>query len=281
MRNLIVTINLLLAVMTLSAGVITNSGKAEKAGWLLGAQSYTFYRSTFVETLDKMQKLGLKNVEVYFGQNLGDGFSGTMDYKIDKITRRKLVKLAKSKGIKIIACGVVICKNNTEWDQLFEFAKSMGIKIITSEPALDQLDYVEKLADKYNIDVAIHNHPKPSTYWNVDDLLNALKGRSQHLGSCADLGHWNRMGIDPLEAIKKCEGRLKSFHFKDVAEAGADAHDTILGSGVCKVDAILKELKRQNFKGLFSIEYESQKENPESDVKQCISYFNTSVDKLF
>jgi len=268
-------------VISLSVSAAPNLGKAEKAGWQLGTQSCTFYRSTFVQALDKIQKLGLKNVEVYFGQKLGNGFSGTMEYKMDKITQQKLLKLVKSKGIKIVACGVVICGNNMEWDQLFEFAKSMGIKTITSEPALDQLDYVEKLADRYNIDVAIHNHPKPSTYWNVDDLLKALNGRSKHLGSCADIGHWTRMGIDPLEAVKKCEGRLKSFHFKDVAEAGAEAHDTIWGNGVCKVDAIFKELKRQNFKGLFSIEYESQKESPDADVKQCINYFNASVDKLF
>jgi len=171
-------------MISLSVSAAPNSGKAEKAGWLLGTQSCTFYRSTFVQTLDKMQKLGLKNVEVYFGQNLGNGFTGTMEYKMNKMTQEKLLKLVRSKAIKIVACGVVICENNAEWDQLFEFAKSMGIKTITSEPALDQLDYVEKLADKYNIDVAIHNHPKPSTYWNVDDLLKALNWRSKHLG------HW-------------------------------------------------------------------------------------------
>ncbi len=281
MRSLVGIINLLLMVFLLSVSAAPNSGKAEKTKWQLGIQSCTFHRSTFVQTLDKMQKLGLKNVEVYFGQNLGDGFIGTMEYKIDITTQQKLLKLVKSKGITIVACGVVICENKAEWDQLFKFAKSMGIKTITSEPAPDQLDYVEKLAEKYDIDVAIHNHPKPSTYWNVDDLIKILKGRSSRLGVCADIGHWTRMGIDPLEAVKKSEGRLKSFHFKDIVENSSDSRDTIWGKGVCKVDAIFKELKRQNFKGLFSIEYESQKESPDADVKQCINYFNDRFAKIF
>lgn len=280
MKSLIVKIYLLLLILSLSASVIAKSGKAEKAGWLLGAQSYTFHQFTFVETLDRMQKLGLNYVEVYYGQKLGDGFSGTMNYKMDKITRQRVLKLAKSKGIRIVASGVVICENNREWDQLFEFAKAMGIKTITSEPALDQLDYVEKLADKFNIDVAIHNHPKPSAYWDPIILMKALEGRSKHLGSCADVGHWNRMGIDPIEALKKCEGRIKSLHFKDVDKAGADSHDTIWGTGVCNVESMLKELKRQNFKGLFSIEYEYHEKNPDPDMKECIKYFNQIVDRI-
>ena len=281
MRSKIVKINLLLLALFLSGSVVAQSGKADKAGWLLGAQSYTFHQFTFVETLDRMQKLGLKYVEIYYGQTLGNGFTGTMDYKMDVITQQKVLKLARSKGIRIVASGVVVCENNAEWDQLFAFAKAMGIRTITCEPALNQLDYVEKLADKFNIDVAIHNHPKPSTYWNPDDLMNALKGRSKHLGSCADVGHWNRMGIDPIEALKKCEGRIRSLHFKDVDKAGADSHDTVWGTGVCNVEAMLKELKRQNFKGLFSIEYEYHEENPDQDMKECIKYFNQITNRLF
>jgi len=281
MRSLLLRINLLLLVFSFSANVMAKPDKAVKAGWLLGAQSYTFNKFTFVETLDRMQKLDLKYVEVYFGQKLGDGFTGTMDYKMDKITQQKILKLAKSKGIRIVASGVVICENNAEWDQLFEFAKSMGIQTITSEPALGQLDYVEKLADKYNVDVAFHNHPKPSAYWDPAILMKALEGRSKHLGSCADVGHWNRMGINPIEGLKICEGRIKMLHFKDVDKAGADSHDTIWGTGVCDVEGMLKELKRQNFKGMFSIEYEYNEKNPDPDMKECIKYFDQIVDRLF
>jgi len=281
MKSLVVKINLLLLVLFLTGSVVAQSDKAEKAGWLLGAQSYTFHQFSFVETLDRMQKLGLRYVEVYYGQKLGDGLTGTMDYKMDEVTLQKILKLAKSKGIRIVASGVVICENNAEWDQLFAFAKAMGIQIITSEPALDQLDYVEKLADKYNIDVAIHNHPKPSTYWNPEDLMKALEGRSKHLGSCADVGHWKRMGLDPVEALRTCKGRIKSLHFKDVDKAGADSHDTIWGTGVCNVDAMLKELKRQNFRGLFSIEYEYHEENPDPEMKESIRYFDDVVGHLF
>lgn len=255
--------------------------KVEQAGWLLGAQSYTFHKFTFVETVDKMQQLGLKYVEVYFGQKLGEGFEGNMDFNMNTETQTKILDLVKSKGITIMACGVVVCNSEAEWRRLFDFAKAMGIKVITSEPAATDLDLVEKLADQYNIDVAFHNHPKPSPYWNPDLLLAAIKGRSEHLGSCADVGHWKRMGIDPVVALKKLEGRIRILHFKDIGEGGANAHDVIWGHGVCNVEGMLTELKRQQFKGMFSIEYEYNEENLVPDITLCITNFQKITNKLF
>lgn len=258
--------------------------KAEKVGWNVGMQSYSFHQFSFTEAVDKTQELGLKYIEVYFGQTLGQDMDGLMDFKMDKSRREKIKAYASSKGVKIVACGVIICENEVEWKQLFEFASDMGIEIITCEPEAKHLDLVEKLANQYEIDVAIHNHPKPSQYWQPEMLLKALQGRSARMGACADVGHWQRMGIDPVRALKMYGMRLKSLHFKDVKakESGEDEqHDVVWGTGVCNVAVILKELKIQNFKGLFSIEYEYNWDNSIPDIQQCIRNFNQIVDKLF
>lgn len=250
----------------------------------MGVQSYTFHKFSYQETIDKVQQLGLNYVEVYFGQTLGKGIEGTMDFRMDKTTQKKVLDYARAKGVKIVACGVVICKDEAEWKQLFNFAKAMGIEIITCEPDYKHLKYIDQLANQYNIDVAIHNHPQPSEYWKPELFLDAVNGLSSRIGACADIGHWKRMGIDPIEALKKYEGRLKSLHFKDIKEkeAGeAEQHDVIWGTGICDIEGILVELKRQNFKGLFSIEYEYNWENSVPDIKQCIQYFNRKTGELF
>lgn len=246
--------------------------------WKTGAQSYTFHKFTFVETLDKLQTLGLQYVEVYYGQPLGVGFDGqTMDYRMDKATQTKVLEAAKAKNVTIMASGVVICDNEQEWEQLFRFAKGMGISIITCEPKPEHLDAVEKLADQYQIDVAIHNHPQPSGYWHPDLLMKAIEGRSQRMGVCADVGHWKREGIDPVKALEQVGSRLKSLHFKDVKapeDGEGEQHDVIWGKGVCDVPAMLKILKNLNFKGLMSIEYEYNWENSVPDIKQCLEMMN-------
>lgn len=256
---------------------------AQKANydWKLGAQSYTFHRFTFVETLDKLQELGLQYIEVYYGQRLGEGFDGqTMDFRMDKETQKKILALAKSKNVKIFASGVVTPNDEAEWRQLFDFAKSMGIKLITAEPKTEHLDLVEQLADKYKIDVAFHNHPKPSDYWNPDLVKKALEGRSKRLGVCADPGHWKREGIDPVEALQKVSSRLKSLHFKDIkayVEGEPEQHDVIWGTGVCNVPQMLDVLKQNKFKGFMAIEYEYNWDNSVPDIRRCIEFMNKTI----
>ncbi|MDO9256877.1 MAG: sugar phosphate isomerase/epimerase [Bacteroidales bacterium] len=284
MNKFLFYINSLILVLLACSNLSVQPGKAEKAGWHLGVQAYTFHKFSFKETVDKTQQMGLKYIEVYYGQPLGKNIEGTMDFRMDKATREKVLAYAKSKGVKIIASGVVICKDEAEWKQLFEFASAMGIEVITCEPDYKHLPYIDHLANQYKIDVAIHNHPKPSAYWEPELFLNAVKGLSNRIGACADVGHWKRMGINPVEALKKYEGRLKSLHFKDVKkkeESEAEQHDVIWGTGICDVDGMLKELKRQEFKGLFSIEYEYNWDNSVPDIADCITFFNQKIDKLF
>ena len=50
-----------------------------------------------------------------------------------------------------------------------------------------------------------------------------------------------RSGLNPVECLKKLEGRLISFHFKDLNKAGGDAHDVPWGTGACNVPAMLAE----------------------------------------
>lgn len=274
---------LLLAAIILSMNLFAQKDKLAKAGWKLGVQSYTFHKFSFKEAVDKAHQLGLKYIEVYYGQPLGEGLEGTMDFRMDKKTRKKVLNYAKSKNVKIIASGVIICKNEAEWDQLFEFADAMGIEIITCEPEYDHLQYVDELANKYNIDVAIHNHPKPSNYWNPDMFLEAIEGLSPRIGACADVGHWARMGLDPVECLQKIEGRVKSLHFKDIKEETGgeeERHDVIWGTGSLDLEGMLNELKRQDFSGLFSIEYEHNWDNSVPDIEKSISYFRKTADEV-
>ena len=249
--------------------------------WKVGAQSYTFHKFTFIEALDKIKSLDLNYVEIYYGQLLGEGFGEQrMDFRMDKATRTKVLEAAKARNITILASGVVVPETEEEWDQLFEFAKDMGISIITCEPKPEHFDFVEKLVDKYGIDIAIHNHPQPSIYWRPDMVMKALEGRSKRMGVCADVGHWKREGLDPMKALEQVGSRLKSLHFKDIKapEAGeTEQHDVIWGTGICDVPAMLKVLKKINFTGLMAIEYEHNWDNSVPDIKKSLEILKSKL----
>src|SRR4029078_10800793 len=137
--------------------------------------------------------------------------------------------------------------------KVFEFAKKLGLLTIVSEPPAEAFDLLDKLANEYQINVAIHDHPQPSTYWNPDSVLKVCEGRSRRIGACADVGHWYRSGLVPLDSLKKLQGRGIEFHFQDIAE---NKEDVPWGTGKCNVPGLLNEAYRQQFKGVFSIEYE-------------------------
>ncbi len=264
---------------------VAQTSKAEKAGWKLAIQSYTFHKFTLIEAMDKTAELGVKYMEVYPGHKLGGKWGDKVfGYDLDAQTQKEIKQLAADRGIQIVAMGVFVPNESSEWEKAFSFAKSMGMEMITSEPPLKDWDLVEKLADKYNIIISVHNHPSPSTYSTPTALLDAIAKRSHRLGSCADVGHWNRDNLDHLDCLRQLNGRITSFHFKDIEAKRADGgerHDVIWGTGVLDVKQILQIMKEQKFKGYLSIEYEYNWDNSVPDIRQCIDYFNRVTNEMF
>lgn len=258
----------------------TENHPEEKLGWKLGTQAFTFNRFTFFDAVAKTDSCNLSYIEAYPGQELGGGIPGKMDYNMDEDTRAKVLSLLKDRNVKMVAFGVVGADSEEEWIKIFEFSKAMGVETITSEPNEKDLQLLSDLCDKYQINLAIHNHPKPSQYWNPDIILNAIKGKSNRLGICADVGHWLRSGLDPVESLQKANGHVFQIHMKDLNTKNENSHDVHWGKGEINMDAVIKELKKQKFKGGISAEYEHNWENNRPDVAQSVANFRESFTKL-
>lgn len=250
------------------------------SNWKIGVQMWTFRLFSFADALNKVDSAGVKNIEAFWGQKLGGNMKGEFGASMSPETRNQLKELLKSKGISITAMGVISPGTNAEWVKAFDLAKEFGLSYITAEPKKEQWDFVDSLAGAYGIKVAIHDHPKPSHYWSPDSVLEASHNHP-NLGSCADIGHWTRNGLDPVECLKKLEGKVYGLHFKDVVASGVvDAADTIVGKGVIKFAPIFEELRRQKFSGMFSIEHESNWEHNLPDVIETVKFYHDQVGQL-
>ncbi len=264
---------------------VTGIEKAEAFGWNLAIQSYTFHKFNVIEALDKTKELGIHYIEIYPGHKLGGEWGDTpFGYQMTKEQIKGIKDLAASKDITIVGTGVFTTDNPDDWKLLFDFAKEMNLEFITCEPNIEHWDIVEELSKESGIKVAVHNHPKPSNYWNANLLMDQIKDRSTTIGSCADIGHWSREGFDPTESFKTLQGRVISLHIKDILdkpEDGSWQEDTIWGHGILNLEEILSELKKQDFKGFLSIEYEYNWENSVNDIKECIKHYEELTDKIF
>jgi sugar phosphate isomerase/epimerase len=163
----------------------------------------------------------------------------------------------------------------------FEFAAEMGFEALVSEPPERLLDTIEQLAGQYQVDLALHNHPQPSHYWNPATGLAALEGRSARMGFCGDTGHWCRCGLEPVEVLKQVGPRIKSFHLKDLDAFGIPgARDVIWGQGQGRIAAILAEVKRQELKPYFGIEWERTADSEPSLHAQAVAFFEKTARDL-
>jgi len=257
----------------------TAKNPESKLGWELGSQAYTFRMFSFAEAIKKIDSCNLRYVEAFPGQKIGGGIEGTMGPDMDDAKRKAVLEMLKANNVKVVAFGVTSAGNEADWVKLFEFCKAMGIHTITSEPNEKDIPLLSKLADQYQINVAIHNHPDPSHYWNPDIVLNAIKGQSKRIGACADIGHWVRSGLDPVACLKKLEGHVLHSHMKDLHEKGKGGHDVHWGEGVSDIPAVISELKRQNFKGAISAEYEYNWLSNSADVAASVVNFRNLVTK--
>jgi len=256
--------------------------------WKLAVQSYSFKKFTFFEGIEKTAQLGLCCIEGSGGRKITPEIQNIEfaqlkeDGEEFKQAREAVKKKLKDSGIKLVSYGVVGLPNDeAECRKVFDFAKEMGFDVIIAEPPTDALDLIERLCKQYNIKVALHNHPMPSLYWHPNLVLEALKGRSELMGVCADTGHWMRCGINPVWALEKLEGRIICLHLKDLNDYGeVETHDVPWGTGKGKVKEVLEELNRQKFKGIIAIEYEYNWDDSMPDIKQCIDYFNKVVSEL-
>ena len=256
----------LIAVLVLVSAVSAEAGRKD---WKIGVQCWTFKGKSLVETIDYCAGNGIKYLEIYSGQKIGEGFAGKSGHTMSVEECGKLQAILKQKGVSLLSYGVVRAGNEKEWREIFEFARRMGIQTIVAEPGQNQVEMLDKLTEEYGVNIGIHNHGEPTP----DQVAKLLAGRSNRIGIAPDNGHWSRRGFANLESLKRFEGRILSTHLKDINEA---KRDVPYGEGTVPVAEILAYLDQSDYKGPMIIEYESG--NQEADVRKCTEYLKAFID---
>ena len=248
----------------------------KQGGFAIGAQAYTFKEYTVFEAIEKTAQAGGKVIEFFPGQKLSKA-EPTVSWNhnaSDEVIAKVQAKL-KEHGIKAVNYGVVGGKDEAEWRKIFEFGKKLGLYGITTEDIL-KLDIIEPLVKEFDIRVGIHDHPRDLSkpdykVWDPHYIVAMTKDRDARIGACADTGHWQTSGLNPLYCLRVLKGRVISSHMKDKVAYGPST-DTPYGTGVGEIAACLDELKKQGFEGNISIEYESKWTANVPDVTKCIDF---------
>ena len=234
----------------------------------LAVQSYCFRGfKTNKEVIEKVKECGLGKIELC---------QAHVDFN-DENNFENVVQEYKDAGINIVSIGVNRFQNDSVAEEkLFKFAKLAGCKVMsvdfTPDSVPESYSTAEKLADKYDINIGIHNHGARHWLGSVQILKTVLANTSPRIGLMLDTAWALDSGEDPLEMVESFKDRLYSFHLKDFVFDRAGKHeDVIVGTGNLDIPGLFKKLEKIEFKGEYILEYEADVENPVPALKECLS----------
>ena len=246
--------------------------QTEYGGFPLGLQSYSLRHLDVDAMLAVVRDLGLHHVELYGAH-----------YPVAS-TDRDIPEMSKKvRRLEISIAGHGVNRFTSDHDanrRIFEFANKAGIRNLSADPDPTPavFDSLERLVEEFGIRIAIHNHGPGHHYSTIEDLEGALRGRHPWIGACADLGHFIRSQVDPVEAIQALAGRLYGVHLKDFDAPAAAARGVILGRGLLDLKGVFRALRKVEFPadGALSLEYE-EPESPEADIAACLRAIAVTV----
>ena len=238
---------------------------ADNAPLKMGMAGYTFLNFDLAASISMMKRVNVTSLSI-------KDFHLPLDSSPEKI--QQVLKQLSDGGITLYAAGVIYMKTAEAVDQAFAYAKAVGVNMIVGVPEYDLLDYTEEKVKAYDIKIAIHNHgPQDKLYPGPKDVYDRISKRDKRMGLCIDIGHTQRTGVSPAEAILEFKDRLLDLHIKDVTAAQNDGQAIEAGRGVIDFPALVKALYKINYTGFCSIEFEKDMKDPLPGIAESVGYF--------
>ncbi len=233
----------------------------------VGVQSWCFrHFKDNAEVIAKVKECGLSKVEL----------AGVhADFK-DESKFASVIEQYRKGGVEIVSIGVQgMANKEAEEAKFFEFVKMAGAKFMSVSfdinTAPECFRTAEKLADKYDVRLAIHNHGGRHWLGNSETLRNVFSKTGPRIGLCLDTAWALDAGEDPLKMADRFRDRLYGLHLKDFTfDKARKPKDVVIGEGNLKLGELIGKLKEVGFDGYAVLEYEGDVENPVPAVKKCV-----------
>lgn len=243
----------------------------ESLKFQIGFAGYTFVKFDLDQTLQMMNRLQVKYLSV-------KDFHLPLNSSPDQLA--SIRKKFADKDVIPYTVGVIYMKTKQEVDRAFDYAKSFGVEMIVGVPDEVLLPYVEEKVKSTNIKMAIHNHgPEDKVYPTPKSIYDRIAKMDKRMGLCIDIGHTFRAGVLPEQAIMQYADRLFDLHIKDEEAMKADAKTIEIGRGAINFSAVLDVLRKINYKGICSVEYEKDMDAPLVGMAESVGFFKGMMSK--
>jgi inosose dehydratase len=239
----------------------------------LGVQSYCFRGFKAVpELIAQVKGIGLAHCEVC---RVHADFDNEADFG-------GIIQQFKNAGVAITSIGVQTFKGDPTEEKWFAFAKQASCRMIstsfdvTKTPGVFR--HVEKLADKYDLLLGIHNHGGYDWLGNAKMLEHIFATTSERIGLCIDTAWCLQAAQDPVEWARKFSKRLYGVHIKDfIFDRTGKWTDVIVGTGNLKLKEFLQTTLAAPTIKTVTLEYEGDVNNPGPALKECVAAVRSAM----
>jgi len=235
----------------------------------LGIASYSFRAFTLAQALDMTKRLGIRRLCL---KDMHLPLTSTQA-EIDAV-----LKMMKDAGVTLTTCGVVYMTKEAEVQRAFAYAKAAGLKMLVGAPDRAMLGAVEEAVRATDISLAIHNHgPTDTQFKSPENVYSAIEKMDKRIGLCIDLGHTQRIGLDPADQVERFIDRVYDLHIKDVTSADASGDTVEIGRGVIDIPKILRTLLRVKYSRTVHIEFEKDEHDPLPGIAESAGYLRGAL----
>lgn len=236
-------------------------------GQEMGVQSYCFrHFKDNATTASLVKECGLAKIEICGVQ---------VDFQ-DPASFDQAVATYRDAGVEIVSIGVNgLAGDEAAERNMFEFLKTAGAKFMAVDFKPDAVPgsfaVAEKLADEYDVRLAIHNHGGRHWLGSAQALEWVFARTSQRVGLCLDTAWALHSHEDPIAMVERFGERLYGVHVKDFTFDSAGQHtDVVVGTGNLDLVELSDAMNAVGFDGYVVLEYEADVEDPVPALTRCV-----------
>ncbi len=233
----------------------------------LGVQSFCFRSfAPISELIAQIKALGLKRTELCAVHVNFD----------DEPEFERVVAKFRTEEVAISSIGVMKFRGEPGEERWFRFAKAAGCRLIAvtfdhkAMPGV--IPTTEKLADKYDMLLGIHNHGGFHWLGNLDMVSHILGHTGPRVGLCLDTAWAMQSGEDPLEWAETLQQKMFGMHVKDfVFDRAGKWKDVVVGTGNLMLKEVLALAVAAPQMQAITVEYEGDAANPGPALQACVA----------
>lgn len=270
------TLKLLIAAMALISSIPADAqaieGKRGSDDFKIGVAGFSYRKYDIDQTLTFLESMGVHYLSV-------------KDWWLPLNSTKEQMDEFKAKcashGVEGYTLGPIYMRSKEQVDDTFAYAQRYGAKMFIGVPNYELLPYVIEKVRETGIKVAIHTHgPDGAAFPDIRTVVEMVKDPSLGVGCCMDLGHTFRSGYNLAEDIEKFGEWIYDIHIKDETDASKAGNTWEMGRGKIDFIPVIKAIRKIGYKGVISLEFEKNADNPHPGVAESIGYLRGVLDAV-